>query len=202
MKYVKYFLLFVFVVAGAFFLLLRTDIFSDFIAEATVEVLKSEDILLLATNKVSLRVVSKAEEKHYFLGSEKVVLSVPVFLLYGFDLEKLDVSDVEVTTKEFTTYINIEMPPLELLSYEVDLSKLETLSEKGNPLMLLKNRLTEKSIREYAEKNIKVEAMRQAKEFGIEPDRSFMLSKLESKVSRGIMVSGLVKLGLVKVRLY
>jgi hypothetical protein len=184
------------------YIVTQTDIFSKYIHKITIEVLQSEDVLMLATKKVRIQVMSKAEEYNIFLGKEKVILLSPATVLYGFDLAKIDSSDIELSESNgIITKIIINMPPVEVISYEIDLSKIETISEEGNPLMLLKNRAFDKSIREIAEKNLKSEALKQIKELDLEPDKESMLKKVESKIKSLLLIGVLDKIGLVQVEL-
>jgi hypothetical protein len=184
------------------YIVTQTDIFSKYIHKITIEVLQSEDVLMLATKKVRIQVMSKAEEYNIFLGKEKVILLSPATVLYGFDLAKIDSSDIELSESNgIITKIIINMPPVEIISYEIDLAKIETISEEGNPLMLLKNRAVDKSIREIAEKNLKSEALKQIKELDLEPDKESMLKKVESKIKSLLLIGVLDKVGLIEVEL-
>lgn len=198
---IKFALFFLFVFFCFIIIVFKTDLLNKYISNTTIEMLKSEDVLYFTTTKVNLKITSYVEEKSLLLGHERVAISAPVTISYGFNLEKLSDSDIEIYSENTTKAIIITMPPLEILSVEVDLSQVSTLTQQATPLMFLKNRFANKILREEAERRLYQDANEQANALGLAPNRKAVLEKIENRLNNLLFLSLFVDTGFLSITL-
>jgi hypothetical protein len=165
------------VVAGL--LLFSTDILTRTATSVTVSALRSESVLQLCTDTVATQVVVTEETKNILLGQDRAVIIAPVKLTYGFDLSQLTSSDIVSKKDGPVVHLRITFPEMELLHREVLWDKAQVF-QKGNLLMVLKNRISNRNLVADAQKKLAGEAERFAEEMGLKPGREQTLQRIEN----------------------
>lgn len=149
------------------------------ITNATVTVLKSEDMLFLATNRITTQVVIEHESSDPILGTNNIYVIAPVRMVYGMDLNQLRESDISVHTGTDGVTISVRLPLLELLACDVDFEKQKTI-EKGNLTRILYDRLKGQNSLALAQREFRTAAETFAMETGVMPDRAQIIRRIDS----------------------
>ena len=140
---------------------------------AVLEVLRSERLAFLATDRIVAQAAVEREESHPLLGSGQAWLLAVVRLHVGVDLSELDASSVERRGDE----IRVALPEPKLLACGVDLSTVRYISKRSG-LLAIRDWLSgadhERGLREAFQQT----TLRFAEEEGLMPTREQVAARL------------------------
>ncbi|MHC4480877.1 MAG: DUF4230 domain-containing protein [Planctomycetota bacterium] len=140
---------------------------------ATVEVLHSEEMMFLVTDRTVTRLDVVSKEGSLLLGWRESLLIGTVQILSGVDLEKLSVEDVRRQEGRLV----VRVPEPEVLQVAVDLDSL-SLFEKKSGLIAIKQYLQKEDVRGRLQAELEERAEQFAAEQGLLPGRAAVVGRL------------------------
>ena len=177
-----------------------TDVGVDFFTKRSATLLSSEEVMQLCTNTIVAQVTVEKTDKSFFLGTDRSIIIAPVKLVYGFDLNKIDSTKIHSSKNGVAITIDIDFPEMELLYKEVYLDEAQ-IFEKGNILMLLKNRINDRNLLLEAQKELVDAAISFSKRKEQVPSRNKALSRIEKFLEKIVSYGVLSDIGLVDINL-
>jgi len=142
---------------------------------STLEVLHSEQLTFLVTEKIVTQVVVNIDKSHWLTGVDKALVYTTVTMYYGVDLEKITESNLNQV--DDTVYITLPEP--ELLDISVDLSNMQ-LFETRSGLVRIGDFVTGNNNSLELIGNFETSARNFAKENGLIPSREKIIIQLNN----------------------
>jgi hypothetical protein len=121
------FLLFIIILSGLDFIDLSRLFGNNRTTTSLLQVLKSESIVFLATDRITTFVYTDIRENSLLLGNREGLLIMKVTYIYGFDLSKL--TEDSLVQGEGT--ITVHLPDVEMLEMSPDLSTAEIYTKSS-----------------------------------------------------------------------
>jgi len=140
---------------------------------ATLTLLKSEELLFLVTDKLITQIMVEATDNNPILGKREGVLVGTVTLYYGVDLRKLNTNSV---MKEGTSML-VAIPDPQELDFSVDLSSLKFITKKSG-LNVIVDFVLNKDMESELRAQLKSNAIQFFMSHDLVPTRQKIVSKL------------------------
>jgi len=154
---------------------------------STLEVLHSEQLTFLVTEKIVTQVVVNIDKSHWLTGVDKALVYTTVTMYYGVDLEKITESNLNQV--DDTVYITLPEP--ELLDISVDLSNMQ-MFETRSGLVRIGDFITGNNNSLELIGNFETSARNFAKENGLIPSREKIIMQLNNFSTIFITQTGLI----------
>lgn len=100
---------------------------------STLEILRSEQLTFLVTDKIVTQVIVHVDNSHWLTGTDKALIYTVVTMYYGVDLKKLTDEDLERNGD--TVWVTIPEP--EILDISVDLEGIQVFESKSGIVRLV-----------------------------------------------------------------
>lgn len=142
-------------------------------ATSVLQILKSENLLFLATDRITTYVYTDIDENSLLLGNREGLLIMKVTYLYGLDLQKLTEDSLDNNLGSIT----VHLPDVEMLEMSPDLSTAE-LYTKTSGLVWLYDLLTGYDMQEELLHQLDSVAANFARSKDLLPDRSEIVARL------------------------
>ncbi|MBN1150259.1 DUF4230 domain-containing protein [candidate division WOR-3 bacterium] len=142
---------------------------------STLEVLRSEQLIFLVTDKIVTQVIVQVDNSHWLTGTDKSLIYTVVRIYYGVDLKKLTENDL----KKSGDTVFVKIPDPEILDISVNLTDVSVFESKSGIVRLvdlIKGENTALNLLEEFE----IQARRLAEEEGMLPSREKILMNLNS----------------------
>ena len=142
---------------------------------STLEVLHSDQLSFLVTDRVVTQVVVTIDNTHWLTGVDKALLYTVVTIYYGIDLEKI--TEENITEKNDTVWVSIPEP--ELLDISVDLEGIQVFESRSGLIRLIDVVKGENKVLTLLA-DFELAARELAEQQDLFPSREKMLNKLNS----------------------
>ncbi len=142
-------------------------------ATSVLQVLRSESLLFLATDRITTYVYTDIDENSLLLGNREGLLIMKVTYIYGLDLEKLTEDSLEQNFNSIT----VHLPDVEMLEMSPDLSTVEIYT-KTSGLVWLYDQIAGYDMQDDLLKQLDSVATDFACSEDLSPDRSEIITRL------------------------
>ncbi len=143
--------------------------------EATLTLLRSENLLFLVTDKLTTQIVVHASENNPLMGKREGFLVATVTLYYGMDLSSL----TEESIVKDGTRLLVAMPDPVKLDFSIDPASLRTWTVRSG-LNVIADFVMSKNIEQELRGHIESSAIKFYTEHGLLPSRESIISKLNA----------------------
>lgn len=140
---------------------------------SVLQILRSESLLFLATDRITTYIYTDIDENSLLLGNREGLLIMKVTYLYGLDLDKLTEDSLEQNFNSIT----VHLPDVEMLDMSPDLSTVEIYT-KTSGLVWLYDRIAGTDMQEELLNQFDSVATDFASSEDLLPERSIIVARL------------------------
>ncbi len=140
---------------------------------SALEILQSETVLLLVTDRISTNVSFSEDKTNIWIGGSETLALIHVRYLFGMDLEKLTVDSLEYRD----SVLVVHLPEIEIIEIAPDLGSLEVMHRESG-LRWVGSQLSGRNETEELLDNLDVIVEEYAYEEDLIPARSEILFRL------------------------
>jgi hypothetical protein len=140
-----------------------------------IEVIRSEDLSFLVTDRLVTKVVVESKENSALLGKREGYLIATVRLYYGIDLKSLSEDAVQIS--DGTIYVTLPEP--KELDFSVDLDSAKFLSKRSG-LIVLRDFLRDLNFQQELERQLRQAAEKMLSDEALLPRREDLVRRLNA----------------------
>jgi len=144
-----------------------------------LEILRSEAVQLLITDRLVEQVYLELNDNTLLLGRREGLLTAIVRVYYGVDVGRITPADIDLQSIP----VVVRLPEPELIEIAVDMKSIR-LTSKITALNLIADYIQNRSMREQLTRQIQDRAVVQVRERGVLPSRSELVARLNKQSSR------------------
>lgn len=139
----------------------------------TIEVLRTEDLAFLVTNRIVTKVVVESKENNFLLGGREGYLIVMVRVYYGIDLQQIAPEAVRLDNG----VIIVTVPEPRELDFAVDLDSIRFLSKRSG-WIVVRDFLQDLDFRQELQKRVHEVATEMIRLEKLSPSRDDLVNRL------------------------
>ncbi len=142
---------------------------------STLEILRSEQLAFLVTDKIVTQVIVHMDNSHWLTGTDRSLLYTVVTIYYGVDLKKLTEDDLE--RRGDTVFVDVPEP--QILDISVDLKNIQVFESKSGLVKLVDLLKGENTVLDLLAE-FEISSRKLAEDAQMFPSREKLLSNLNS----------------------
>ncbi|MBN1620817.1 DUF4230 domain-containing protein [candidate division WOR-3 bacterium] len=142
---------------------------------STLEILRSEQLVFLVTDKIVTQVIVHVDNSHWLTGTDRALLYTIVTIYYGVDLKKLTEDDLE--RRGDTVFVDVPEP--QILDISVDLKNIQVFESKSGLVRLVDLLKGENTVLDLLTE-FEISSRKLAEDAQMFPSREKLLSNLNS----------------------
>lgn len=146
---------------------------------AVLDVLRSEQVQQLATDRVTEEVTLVVNDSTLLLGRREGLLTAIAHVYYGIDVARIASADVNTRSHPIT----VRLPEPALIDVAVDLESVRFIT-KTSGLNVVSDYLNARNLREELLRQLQRQAIRQLQTRGALPDRAALVARLNVQSDR------------------
>lgn len=154
-------------------LVYNLDFFWKHVESNVLSIIKQEELLFLATDKITTQVVSQIDEKNIIFGHRKGTLIATVVYVYGFDLNELTQDSL---SREDNTIV-IKLPDPKELVFSIKPSSIHYILDTTLVLKFF-DMLSERDVRNELNKKIEADAISFMHSNDLVPSRDVLVKRM------------------------